>query len=316
MLTLKEPPYGQAKRRVYLHLVHPYALVVSTAMPLRIRPYLELVRFTLCLIVFAMALEGYWLALGRFDWFRTEAILAALTVACAIGFANAMNDLIDAPVDRVNAPRRPIPSGAISENRARTLVIALGSLSLVLGYSAGVRMGALALGALLGSVLYNLWARKIALVGNLIVALLCALTLAAGYCVVMGGTFPFVPFASAFTFLLAREMLGTVCDMEGDRVGGRTTLAMVLGPNIVLLICLGLALLALAMQCAAVILGQVAYPAIYLACVFCASLAPVAWAAWTLVRDRRPARVRAVSFRLRLVFIANIVTFLFFVPQM
>ncbi len=278
-----------------------------------VRPYLEITRFTLCAIVFAMALEGYWLAIRRFEPFQPEALLAALTVACAIGFANAFNDIVDEPVDRVNAPRRPIPSGRIGLAQAKWLVALLCLLSVALGALAGPRMLLLTLGALAGSALYNLWARRVPLLGNALVALLCALTLSAGYCVARDGVFPIVPFASSFTFILARELLGTAGDVAGDRVGGRVTLAMLLGARPVLGLCLGLALLALLLLASAV--WYVAYPAFYLACLLLTSLLPIGLAARALWRDHSPERIRAVSYRMRVVFAANIVTFLFLVPR-
>lgn len=282
---------------------------------MKLRPYLEITRITLCAIVFVMALEGYWLAIRRFELFKLEALLAALTVACAIGFANALNDIVDEQTDRVNAPRRPIPSGQIGLAQAKTLVALLCLLSLGLGSLAGPRMLLLTIGALAGSALYNLWARKVPLLGNVIVATLCALTLSAGYFVAANGVFPLVPFASSFIFLLARELLGTVGDRAGDQAGGRVTLTMLLGERAVLALCLGLALLALALLASAAWLEPVAYPAFYIACVLLTSLAPIGLAAISIWRDASPAHVRTVSYRMRVVFIANIVTFLFLVPR-
>lgn len=277
-----------------------------------IRPYVELARPTLCLSGLGSALVSYWLAIGRFD-LTSAASAAALAVAFALAFANIVNDVIDVPIDRVNNARRPIASGRVTPRRAVALAGACGAASVTLGWIAGGRVLALTLAALALALLYDVWARKVPLLGNAIVALLGALTLSVGFALAPGGTFPLMPFLTSLLFILAREFVGTVCDAGGDRAGGRVSVAMLWGAGPVLAISLALALLSALAMCAAVLVRPVSRPALYLACACATSIAPTAAAAIAIWRDRSPDNIRRVSGRLKLVLMATTLSFLLLV---
>ena len=61
----------------------------------QLRWYARLVRLAPCLVIFALALEGYCLAIRRLEWPSGAALAAAGAAACALAFANALNDLVD-----------------------------------------------------------------------------------------------------------------------------------------------------------------------------------------------------------------------------
>jgi 4-hydroxybenzoate polyprenyltransferase len=277
------------------------------------RAALDLARLSLCLSAFASAIVSYWLATRRFDPLSLPALAAALAVACAVGFANALNDIIDVEVDRVNNSRRPIPSGRISQRAAAWLAGLLGAASLGLGLLAGGRMALLAAFALLASLAYDLWARNVPILGNAIVALLGALTLAAGFMVVEAGAFPAAPFVCSFLFILGREFAGTVCDLAGDREGGRRSVAMLWGPRATLLASLALAACSALAMIAAAWLQPAARPAAYLACAAATSIAPTLAAAAAIWRDQRPENIRVVSGRLKYVLMFTTLSFLLLV---
>ena len=46
-------------------------------------------------------------------------------VICYTGAANALNDIVDAEIDLINCPLRPIPSGNVAKNTALVLSILL-----------------------------------------------------------------------------------------------------------------------------------------------------------------------------------------------
>jgi 4-hydroxybenzoate polyprenyltransferase len=281
---------------------------------LSLRAYLEVIRFALCAVAFVLALVGYWLAIRRFDRLNLQSLTAALAVACALAFANALNDIVDRETDQVNSPHRPIPSGRIDPRHAKWLVCWLGAISLICGAFSGGRMFLLAIFAVLSSALYNVWARKIALLGNSMVAVLCALTLAAGYCVA-AGEFPFIPFASTFLFILARELIGTIGDAAGDRAGGRVSACMLWGAGTVLGISLALALLAVLVLCSPFFFADLVYPLGYILCISFTSIIPIGRAIFAIWKDRDPINIRRVSYSLRLVFFLNVLAFLWLVPK-
>ncbi len=59
--------------------------------------------------------------------------LLVLTSLCVYAFGMALNDLADRERDRVLAPDRPLPSGALSPRGATALVVLLGAAALALG---------------------------------------------------------------------------------------------------------------------------------------------------------------------------------------
>ena len=73
-----------------------------------------------------------------------------------------------------------------SMNRALGLI----ALSALLSLLAGWRMFLLIAVGLLLAVIYNVWAKNLPLIGNLIVAAALALLLLTGYCITDGGDLP------------------------------------------------------------------------------------------------------------------------------
>lgn len=280
----------------------------------QLRWYARLVRLAPCLVIFALALEGYCLAIRRLEWPSGAALATAGAAACALAFANALNDLVDIAIDRVNYPARPLVSGPIHARAAGRLVALLAVASLACALAAGTRMFWLTLLALLGAAVYSLWASRVALLGNLIVALLYSCAIIAGYCVAPGGTLPAIPFAGSFMFMLGREFVGTISDAAGDRLGGRVSVCMLWGQRRVLGAGLVLALLASATLLSAGWFGSLAYARLYCASMVCSSVLPLLYAVAALWRDARIENIRAVGLRLRIIFVLNLGSFLLLIP--
>ena len=55
----------------------------------------------------------------------TTLVLQTLGFACAIGFANIQNDILDLESDKLNRPERPLVTGKVSVKAARITWIAL-----------------------------------------------------------------------------------------------------------------------------------------------------------------------------------------------
>jgi geranylgeranylglycerol-phosphate geranylgeranyltransferase len=145
--------------------------------------------------------------------------------------ANILNDLFDLETDRVNAPDRPLPSGAVSPRE----VIVLFLTTTALGLAAAARIGLLplAIGAVLwlAGLLYNWKLKETGLPGNLMVsACVASLFLFGG--VAVGAPWNPVVWSFAgivFFFDLGEELAGGAMDMEGDRVRGTRSVALQLG---------------------------------------------------------------------------------------
>jgi geranylgeranylglycerol-phosphate geranylgeranyltransferase len=152
--------------------------------------------------------------------------------------ANILNDLFDLETDRVNAPDRPLPSGAVRPRDVILLFLAASAL----GLAAAARLGpaTLAIGAAswLAGVLYDWKLKETGLPGNLSVSACLAALFVFGGAAAGGPWNPVVwSFAGIiFFFDLGEELGGGVMDMEGDRVRGARTVALRLGKRKALLL--------------------------------------------------------------------------------
>ena len=189
--------------------------------------YWRLLRPLNALIAGLVAVTGAFIA-GATDWLRV--ILAGFCGAFLIGWANIDNDLADIVADRASHPARPLARGQVPEQRARMvswlLLIPAMAIACFLPPAS-----ILAFLAILGLVaLYNRHLKNLPLVSNATVALAAALG------------FPFGGFLGpdlapalwacllAFFFHLAREMLKSLEDADGDRAAGRKTIPVIHGP--------------------------------------------------------------------------------------
>ncbi len=163
------------------------------------------------------------------DWMGLWAMVAAVALTAA---GNAHNDWSDLDKDAVNRPDRPLPAGRISPTGLLVVsggafvagLLALMPLSRVHAALFGMNAGIL--------LLYNRWGSRRLLAGNVMVAALVGSTLFFG--ALASGITDRVVVAAAFAAAatLAREMIKDVQDLEGDRLAGARTLAVVAGPDV------------------------------------------------------------------------------------
>jgi len=154
---------------------------------------------------------------------------AALSVALIAGAANSLNDILDLEIDRINRPERPLPSGLVSVTTAR-LVWGLGTVAgVVLAAFLSLTHLALALGAVGLLVLYNIFLKRVLLLGNVVVAFVIGLAIVYGGWAVGPPDPAFVGAGFAFLTTLAREMIKDIEDVAGDATAGVRTLPLVYG---------------------------------------------------------------------------------------
>ncbi len=158
---------------------------------------------------------------------NSKLVLAMLVPPLVLMGGNAINDYFDAPIDRINKPDRPIPSGQISLNEAKLAYLTLSLMGVALSIPLGVYEVTI---AALFSVAWYLYAWKIkgtGLPGNVLVSLGVAFTLIFGALAAGGLSIKVIIFSViAFTSNLAREIVKTVEDIEGDRAYGLRTFAI------------------------------------------------------------------------------------------
>jgi len=175
-----------------------------------------------------------------FPWLAVT--LHLLAVACFTGAGNAMNDIKDAEIDRTAHPSRPIPSGRLSSDQAKTFASLLWVVS-VAAHVGGLLSFGVDGNVVLPTVLIYLLAvvlmvtydhgpatKNQGLVGNIVISLLVGAVILYGAAGVGGIGVSLVWWIFGVVFLtnLAREMVKDCMDMESDE-GSRRTLPMVYG---------------------------------------------------------------------------------------
>jgi geranylgeranylglycerol-phosphate geranylgeranyltransferase len=152
-------------------------------------------------------------------------------VAFVTAGGNAINDFFDADIDRVNRPKRPIPSGAVSRGTARGFAIALFFAGILLCLVTTTLCVVIVVINSLLLIAYAARLKSLPILGNITVSYLSAsIFLFGGSFGGWNGLVANLPLA-AITFLamIARELLKDAEDVEGDSAGGARTLPMQIG---------------------------------------------------------------------------------------
>ena len=175
-------------------------------------------------------------------------ILHGLSVWAFMCSWNALNDILDVEIDKLNQPNRPLPRGDISLNNAKFLTAILMCFSLFCLVYAGYISSSIEDGfeSWAPSILiwlfaiflltnyesssnYSLKLKDRGLPGNFAISLSVGMVILFGAAGVFEPTEPRVLslFFIGITYNLAREIVKDIEDMEGDE--GRNTLAMRIG---------------------------------------------------------------------------------------
>jgi len=175
-------------------------------------------------------LAGQVLTTGTLPPLRTG-LLGFICIFAISGSALVLNDYFDFEVDKINAPQRPLPSGAVSRVEALGLTV----LATIIGLASAFALG---LNALLISVflwiigfLYNWRFKQSGLPGNLMVSTSVALSFIFGAATMNEPWNKIVWVFSLMAFLLdlGEEIAGDAMDMEGDKKRNSRSIALLKG---------------------------------------------------------------------------------------
>jgi geranylgeranylglycerol-phosphate geranylgeranyltransferase len=161
-------------------------------------------------------------------------ILSALAVGLVVCAGNWDNDLQDQSTDSINRPHRALIAGqctpqqfAWARNLSVTAALALGGLA---HWQIGLQITLMLI--LLWT--YNRHLKRLPLLGNLAVALLCAWAVVLTHIPnIPAKVWPALVFA--FVLNLIREWVKDAQDFEGDEQAGMKTIAVWAGPELTLL---------------------------------------------------------------------------------
>jgi geranylgeranylglycerol-phosphate geranylgeranyltransferase len=159
-------------------------------------------------------------------------ILACLAGALVTAGANAINDYFDLEIDRINKPKRPLPSGQITPTQ--TLIFAWSLLCL--GLLTSVMINFLAASICFFSVIllyfYSAIFKRVAFWGNWIVSIVTGSAFIYGSAAVgkwQAGVFPAV---FAFFMHWGREIVKDMQDVKGDAAQQAKTLPILYGMEV------------------------------------------------------------------------------------
>ncbi len=143
-----------------------------------------------------------------------------------------LNDIVDVEADRINAPWRPIPSGAVTLSQAWALFYALAATGLGLAAYMGLPELEVAAAAAAAAIIYDIRGKRLSIVGNMLVAFTGVAPMLYGG-IISGGITGALGLESAMIFLMmiSREVTKGISDVEGDMKVGARTLAIQLGPS-------------------------------------------------------------------------------------
>jgi geranylgeranylglycerol-phosphate geranylgeranyltransferase len=147
------------------------------------------------------------------------------------GSSMVINDIIDLQIDMVNAPDRPLPSGAVSTGSAKVFAAALTIMGVLSAAALSPYALAVAVATFFISLAYNLYGKKLGLPGNLMVAFCIAVPFLFGGMAVSSilDVNVAVFFLLAFLASVGREITKGMADIEGDRLKGIKTVALANG---------------------------------------------------------------------------------------
>jgi geranylgeranylglycerol-phosphate geranylgeranyltransferase len=192
----------------------------------RIWAYFTLIRVPNCLMAVAAVAVGWYLSpLSEAIRLNPFAMAAAFFVC---GFGNIVNDIHDLKVDRIIHPRRALPTGTVSIDRARTLAFVF----LIVIMICLVRMNStervIVIVAVPLVVIYDLGLKGTVFWGNVAVSLLGGMTFiiggaGGGYAAAFALPGPLVPAIFAVLMHFGREILKDIHDRAGDHSAGSKT---------------------------------------------------------------------------------------------
>ncbi|MGC8645288.1 MAG: UbiA family prenyltransferase [Thermoplasmata archaeon] len=159
-----------------------------------------------------------------------------LYIAMAVVFlvlmaGNVLNDYFDADIDKINHPKRPIPSGQVSRSSARVLATVLFIAAMIASlFTFNILQVIIAFVAILLLVTYEWKTKALGLVGNIVISALVGLIFVYGSLSIKLSYLVLILSLMAFLANLAREIVKDVEDVGGDV--NRSTLPKKIGKGL------------------------------------------------------------------------------------
>ncbi|MCK4730137.1 MAG: geranylgeranylglycerol-phosphate geranylgeranyltransferase [Candidatus Aenigmarchaeota archaeon] len=194
-------------------------------------PYFELIRPNICLLSVFGLIAGLLLVGIPFELWLFPIVAVFLISASG----NVINDYFDIDIDKINKPKRPLPSGRISKKQVIVFYICLSLIGLILSYFISVNFFILSVYNTILVFVYSLRFKKNP-IGNIVDSwLACSVFIAP--VLIFGGFEELIVSTATILAVIAffgnygREVLKDVEDMKGDKLAGAKTLPIIFGKN-------------------------------------------------------------------------------------
>lgn len=196
--------------------------MLSISFMTRLKHFLLLSRPLNVLIGMISIVMGAFIAGSIQPW--RNVLLASLSGGLIAAAANAINDVYDVAIDRINKPHRPIAAGVITPREGVYFSVSLFVLGIVIG--AAINWQALMI-SLVASILlfwYSARLKRTVFWGNFVVSLVTALAFIYGGVAVSRLGYAIIPAVFSFFYHLGREIIKDAEDVIGDRADNARTL--------------------------------------------------------------------------------------------
>ncbi|UCG95388.1 MAG: UbiA family prenyltransferase [archaeon] len=176
---------------------------------------------------------GALIAGGTFVAYMTEVHIAIIATFFITGAGMTINDFCDREIDFVNKRNRPIPSGRVRPKGALMISMTLFAIGIYISYYINVYCLVIALISSAFLVIYSYRLKKMLVFGHLIISYLVASSfLFGGLAVNLGNLVPVATFSLiAFFANFSREIVKTIEDMKGDKMGKVKSLPILFGES-------------------------------------------------------------------------------------
>ncbi len=188
----------------------------------RIKALFLIIRPLNCLITFITILLAGFIC-GGFPDFKII-IAAGLAGALVNAAGNIINDFFDIEIDKINRPNRVLPSGKISLQFALNSYVSITYFAFILAfYNLNFNAFLIVLITSAMMFLYSYQLKKIAFVGNVVVAFFTGLAFLFGSLVSGSVYCGIIPSVFAFLISLMRELVKDIEDIKGDKLANIST---------------------------------------------------------------------------------------------
>ncbi|OYT43011.1 MAG: geranylgeranylglycerol-phosphate geranylgeranyltransferase [Candidatus Aenigmarchaeota archaeon ex4484_56] len=232
--------------------------------------YIRITRPNICVLAwFAFLIGAFIIGLNIFSLIF---ILSSISVLMICAGGNIINDYFDYEIDKINKPKRPLPSGRIYLKNVLIFYLIVNIFALIVAYLVNIYFFTLVIVNILTAFIYSYKLKRMLLIGNIIDSYLASVCFVAPILIYNSFTFIvnsplFILGLIAFFGNFSREIIKDIEDVKGDKDLGAYTLPIAFGKDNAWLIAKILILIAL-------ILGVLPYYYDYVSVLYFAGYIP------------------------------------------